>query len=180
MRGGLGACKIAAFTTTDRRTEELMSRITIANLIAAPVVVSAILAPAASAQPVDSHLPATISVPSGLNAGLGPTNGSEASPVVATPFGTEQATTGGPSPAAATASTIPTRTPFGAEQFAPSGPTEVPLDGQTAASGTSAASSGFDLGDAAIGAAGAVTLLGLGAGGALVARRTRRSHVAAS
>jgi hypothetical protein len=40
-------------------------------------------------------------------------------------------------------------------------------------------SSGFDWGDASIGA-GAVTLLGLGAGGALVARRTRRSHAPAS
>ena len=41
-------------------------------------------------------------------------------------------------------------------------------------------SSGFDWGDAGVGAAGVITLLGLGGGGALFARRTRRSHAAAS
>ena len=118
-----------------------MSRITVPKLIAALVVVSAILAPAASARPVDT--PAAVDV---AQANLG-----DASRFV--PPGVE-------------------RTASGANPTAPSD--------AMSASASPLASSGFDWGDAGIGAAGALTLLGLGAGGALVARRTGRSQTAAS
>jgi hypothetical protein len=99
-----------------------MSHVTISRLIAALVVISAILVPAASARPIDS------------------------------PIGVAQATH------------AQTRTGIPPAESAPS-------------SGTSAASSGFDWGDAAIGAAGTLIVLSAGAAGVVTFRRSRgRSH----
>ena len=60
MRSGDCARRIAAFTTNrlalTNRTEDPVSHITLSRLVALLVVVSAILVPAASAQPIDSFL----------------------------------------------------------------------------------------------------------------------------
>jgi hypothetical protein len=99
-----------------------MSHITISKLIAALVIVSAILVPAASGQPIDP--------PSG-------------SVTKATPAQTH---------------------------------TGIPLAGESAPSGTSAASSGFDWGDAAVGGAGMLIVLSAGAAGVVTIRRRGRSQ----
>jgi hypothetical protein len=92
--------------------------------IAAVLAAAAIAAPSASAMASDSH--ATVTVPAGVNAGLGPTNGVEASHVVATPIAQPSS------------------------------------------------SNGFDWGDAGIGAAGMLSLVGVGA--VVFARRGRHGN----
>jgi hypothetical protein len=87
--------------------------------IAAVLAVAAIAAPSASARPIESYPVATVTVPAGVNAGLGPSNGKAALHVAS--------------------------------------PTDEP-----------SASNGLDWGDAGIGAAGLLSLLGLGASDAVV------------
>jgi hypothetical protein len=115
--------------------EDLMPRkITIA---AAVIAAAAIAAPGVGAKPIDPattpalNVASEVSVPAGLNGGLGPSGGSAVPAAVAT------------SPA-----------------------------------GDESAGDGFDWGDAGIGAAGALSLLGLGAGAVILARRGRGARPA--
>jgi hypothetical protein len=108
------------------------SKMTTALLTA--LTATAIAAPGASAQPIDSVVPAAApsALPAGLNAGYGPQGSA--------PSATQQAPTATASPS----------------------------------------SDGFDWGDAGIGAAALLSMLGLGAGAASVLRRSRTSHPAVS
>ena len=100
--------------------------------IASVLAAAAIAAPSAAAMPVDQHLIPPVTVPAGVNAGLGPSG--EVNPSDAAAAGTTQA---GPS-------------------------------------------TGFDWGDAGVGAAGMLTLIGLGAGAVAITRRSERRHAVTS
>jgi hypothetical protein len=75
---------------------------------------------------------------------------------------------------AAAAIAAPTASAQPVESFLPS---SVNASGDTS---TVAASNDFDWGDAGIGAAGALSLLGLGTGAVVIGRRSRRSRPATS
>jgi hypothetical protein len=100
-------------------------------VLASVFATAAIAVPSAGAVPIDGGSSNGLHLPAGINAGLGPSNGSAAPRVVAI---------------------HPTLT---------------------------ASSSGFDWGDAGVGAAGMLALLGLGGSAVAITRRSRRQDAMA-
>ena len=90
--------------------------------------------------------------------------------------------------AAPSASAKPIDYPLPAGVYAGSGSINADDSGGSGTGGTSVAltrtvegpSSGFDWGDAGLGAAGMLSMIGLGAGAVIIGRRSRRSHPAIS
>jgi|SRR5215207_903941 len=144
MRDRGGGCRFEATANLVSIKEEQMIRLMTQRTIAAVMVASAILVPAASAQA--SAGPALSVVPPKAQATQAPETQAAQQPRTV-PLGVER-TASGANPAAQSAAT-------------------------SAPSSASASSGGFDWGDAGIGAAAMLIFVSLGAGTVVALRRTR-------